>query len=146
MVTKLYEALEQFPKGPPCLWQDEFNERIMKEKFSAEGMLVISPHHRYRPWEVRHFGEISSYASRIEAVNEYFRVKAGRVFGNTRALEILGELHNKQVIPKDEWEQFDINHNAVALAMLSAAGFCEIHEYSVSITDEGKQFLDDILE
>jgi len=137
------EQIAELRESPPCLWEDEFRRRIPK-MFPFEDLIITLPtygHFRFAP-----FSDILSYASRIEAVNQYFRAKAGQVFENAKALEILSELRSKQVIPRDEWGQFDINQNAVALAMLSAAGFCEVDDYSISITNEGKQFIDGILE
>ena len=137
------EQLVKLGESPACVWADDLG-RGMTKMLLPENVIYTWP---YRGHFVSPpFADIWSYSSRIEAVNKYFRIKAGQVFGNTRALEILAELRSKKVIPRDEWGQFDINENAVVLAMLSAAGFCEVNDYSVSITDEGKQFLDDILE
>jgi len=137
------EQLEDLGESPPCLWEDELKKRLSKI-FPLEDILVTPRY--YSRVVLSPFSNILRDASRIEAVNRYFRVKSGQVFENAKALEILSELRSKRVIPRDDWGQFDINQNAVALAMLSAAGFCEVDDYSISMTDEGKQFIDDILE
>ena len=96
------EQLEDIGESPPCLWEDELKKRMSKiwplEDMLATpryyGRIVLSP-----------FSNILGDASRIEAVNEYFRVKAGQVFGNAKALEVLSDLRAKEVIPRDEWGQ-----------------------------------------
>lgn len=144
--------LEDIEETPPCLWVDTLR-KMRSEKFtempmlagagSEVGIILGQP----KLWGAsRYFGEIESYGRRIEAVNKYFRIKAGQVFGNTRALGILSELSSKKVMPKDEWKSLNINQNAVALAMLAAAGFCNVDGHSISITDEGEQFISDLLE
>lgn len=140
---RVREQLEDLRESPASLWGDKLKR--MAEISSSQDVTVAFGY--YGSVTFSPFGNILLRdALRIEAVNEYFRIKAGKVFGNTKALEILSELRSKQVIPRDEWGQFDINQNAVALAMLSAAGLCQVDDYSISITNEGKQFIDDILE
>lgn len=141
--TTLDKEFARLGESPPCLWEDKLKKR-MHEIFTSGEVIIFSS--SLGGVVLQPVGTMLKLDdSRIEAVNKYFRIKAGQVFESAKALELLAELSNRRVIPKAEWKQFDISQNGVALAMLAAAGFCEVNDYSITITDQGKQFLDDIL-
>jgi len=129
--------------SPACLWGEGLERLTEDVRWFGRGV----PTGVFSPFpDLLIFQPISGVTSRLEAVNQYFSFKAGQVLGSNEALKLLAELHERQVIPTDEWEQFNTCKNAFALAMLSAAGFCEVSEHAIGITEAGKQFLADLLE
>lgn len=78
----------------------------------------------------------------VERVNSYFRLKAAEVFNDEASVRLLARLYESHSLPYPDLPVDDIN--GVALARLTAAGFCEVGPLRARITDDGQRFIDSI--
>ena len=79
---------------------------------------------------------------RIERVNSYFKLKAAEVFNDEASVRLLARLYESHALA---YRDLPVNEtNGVALARLTAAGFCEVGPLRARITDDGQRFIDNI--
>jgi len=85
--------------------------------------------------------QTSSVEEALERAHLYFRVCAGRVIDSEEAVVLLARLGMGLLTRESQWDGLDLCSIAIPLAMLAAAGFCEVEPDSVCITDSGRRFL-----
>ena len=79
---------------------------------------------------------------RLDQMNSYFRLKAAEVFNDEASVRLLARLYESHALA---YRDLPINEtNGVALARLTAAGFCEVGPLRARITDDGQRFIDNI--
>ena len=85
---------------------------------------------------------VRTVEQRLANANEHFRRKAAEVFGDTHAIRLLSRMYVEINI---ETAEFNSSQQAVALARLAAAHFCEVGMKSVFITESGQRFIEALL-
>ena len=78
---------------------------------------------------------------RLKRVNKYFKLKAADVLSDDLSVRLLAKLYEAESI---EFPELDIDDASRALAKLTAAGFCDLGELKLQITDSGRQFIEGI--
>lgn len=77
---------------------------------------------------------------RLEDVNRHLRRMAGAVLNDDQAVRLIGQLRERKVLEREE-----VLDQAVPLARLAAANFCEVGAESIWITHAGMVFVDSII-
>ena len=141
-IKEYKEQIDLLYNSPPCFWMDQSREIIWALSRAGSFPQPIN----LGGWGHTVFLGNIAENTRLETVNHYFKFKAGQVLGNKCALKLLADLNENKVLTMDEWEKFISTNNTIALAMLSSAGFCEVSEHAIAITEAGKKFISDVLE
>ena len=79
---------------------------------------------------------------KLNMVNDWFRRKAAEVFLHEPSLILISKLYEDIFI---ENTCFDYETNTIALAKLTAAGFCSINDNCMHLTPQGHQFIESII-
>ena len=78
---------------------------------------------------------------RLKRVNKYFKLKAADVLSDDLSVRLLAKLYEAESIG---FPELGIDDASKALAKLTAAGFCELGELKLQITDSGRQFIEGV--
>lgn len=136
------EIKAPFGRGP--------RQRARKVQDRAETTterLPLAPTITGRPHIVRHqtdatwnnCSSCNDLRLRIGNANRYFRRMAAAVFNDDAAISLLRSLH-LEVLMNDR--DIDFQQHGRALAMLTAANFCELGADDFYITEFGQRFVD----
>lgn len=85
--------------------------------------------------------EPNPIADALQAIHQYFRMKTAQAIESETAVALLAELRQRNRIAGDAMDRFDNREQAIALALLAQAGFCDVWSDAVSITIPGEEFL-----
>ncbi|OHA09708.1 MAG: hypothetical protein A3A44_01340 [Candidatus Sungbacteria bacterium RIFCSPLOWO2_01_FULL_60_25] len=113
-------------EGMPIVYDDE--------------LPVVRRFRLMRQLEIPRF-EPNSAVDALEDAHHYFRMKAAQVLESEAAVGLLAELRTQRCCSGDALDRFGDRERALALAMLTAAGFCDVVADAVSITVPGEVFL-----
>ena len=81
---------------------------------------------------------LSETGRRLDRANRHFRRKAGAVFNDANALDLLTRMNTQILV---ETSDFDFCNDGRSLAKLTAANFCDVGANGIFITDRGRRFI-----
>ena len=81
---------------------------------------------------------MSDTGRRLDRANRHFRLKAGAVFNDPDALDLLTRMNSQILV---ETSDFDFCNDGRSLAKLTAANFCDVGANGIFITDRGCRFI-----
>ena len=82
--------------------------------------------------------QVSDTGRRLDRANRHFRLKAGAVFNDPDALDLLTRMNSQILV---ETSDFDFCNDGRSLAKLTAANFCDVGANGIFITDRGRRFI-----
>ena len=82
--------------------------------------------------------QVSDTGRRLDRANRHFRLKAGAVFNDPDALDLLTRMNSQILV---ETSDFDFCNDGRSLAKLTAANFCDVGTNGIFITDRGRRFI-----